>query len=111
MNVDVSLADIAAVVLALVALAKALWTKPQERRANDANTSSTFAEAARVTAEQVVVLQKRLNDLEAEITALEERVAEKDRLIARWQHGIGILINQLVENHLEPKWTPASETR
>ena len=103
---DISLADVAAVLLALIALGRALWTRPQERQESDATTSNTYAQAAKVTAEQVIAMQRQLDCLEAEVKALERRLAVRENLIQRWQVGIGILIDQLGENKIEPRWRP-----
>lgn len=113
MQLTIDIAGIAALILAAVALFKAIRVTPHEETATDAEAVVKFANAAGVTVDQMIAALKRedetnkaLGIMRTDIEALRNEAKKREALIEEWQMGIEILIKQLKRNNLDPEWTP-----
>lgn len=77
-----------------------------QRKKSDVDVAGAYEAMAQRQAEQLTVLRKRLDDMEAEIDQLQCDIEARDKLLLEWQSGIGLLVNQVTANGLQPVWTP-----
>jgi hypothetical protein len=65
----------------------------------EAEAASAFAAAGKMVADQNAGLRRI-------IINLEKKLDDRDKLIEEWQNGIEILVRQMLEERIKPKWTP-----
>lgn len=100
---------------------------PSDQAGGDAGAAKQYAEAAKLSAEQVTGALRRIDDLELRgeelaekfrniqstlvvrdklIVKLNEEIFRRDALIEDWNKGIKTLIAQLVAAKITPVWIP-----
>jgi formiminotetrahydrofolate cyclodeaminase len=114
----VDLAGIAALVIAALSLYKSFKMTPHEEVVSDADAVTKFATAAGMSADQVIVALKQVEDtnktmgiMRTELDSLRNEVKKRDELLDEWQMGIESLIRQLKEHNIEPVWKPKPISR
>lgn len=93
------IAAIVAIVGSLAAMYHAWRTTPADVAAKYQAIANSAAEAAMRANTRCDNLESKIDDLEAENHALKQ-------IIEEWQDGIEVLIQQLRESNIPPRWTP-----
>ena len=108
MELDITqvLAAIGTALLAIVTVWKTLRTNPKENRGIDADTATKYEAIASKVAERNEKLLERIRIVEDKYDTVESEVERLQNLMADWEAGIILLIDQLCDAGIDPNWKP-----
>lgn len=79
-----------------------------QRGKTNVDVARQYEEMASKQLGQIDKLRERLDAMESEIDTLHCELDARDRVLAEWQAGIGLLTNQIIADRKTPIWAPQS---
>ena len=96
----------ATIVLAFITGWKTVKSQPNQDRLTDAQAAAKYEEVAAHAAERNQVLYSRVIVLQDKVDVIDNDLAKVTRVMEDWEIGINVLIDQLCEEGLDPRWRP-----
>lgn len=100
------LAGIAALIIALVTLARSIYVQKPEATKLRLDSIQQLQSLVDTATTKNVQLYQRVVDLEGDLGIIKADLREVIRIQEEWQVGISILIGQIKECNITPAWEP-----